>query len=135
MVGRLRVGGFGVPIGFSTLKPDVSGEDAAGVSLALLPAIVANPNWGPRTDFSELMILSRSASGIAPPTLAAFPSNSACNPGILKLSSAALKPLAQCAGPAFKSTERSPVIFWAPNTVLSESVMELRVASSPTVPE
>src|ERR1700680_1830605 len=128
MVGRLRVGRFGSPIGFSTLKPDVSAEDAVGV---LLPAIVANANWGPRTDFSELMILSRSASGIAPPTLAAFPSNSACNPEILKLSSAALKPLAQCAGPAFKSTERSPAIFCAPNTVLSESVMELRVGVSP----
>src|ERR1700730_3068175 len=65
MVGNLRADRFG----------------AQTWLVAPLPAIVASANWGPRGDFSELMILSRSASGIAPPTVTASPSNSACDPG------------------------------------------------------
>jgi len=120
----------------TSLEPaDESADDAAAVLVALLPASAATANRGPRTDFSELMILSRSASGIVPPTLTAFPSNSACDPGVLKLSSAALRSFVQPAWPTCLSTARPPVILSAPNSDLRELVIAARVASSPTVPE
>src|ERR1700730_8234780 len=95
MAGSRRAGLFGPPAGFLPLNPDLSAEDAAAVLVAPLPAIVATANRVPRADFSKLMIPSRSALGIVPPTLTAFPSNSARDPGVLKLSSAALRSFVQ----------------------------------------
>jgi hypothetical protein len=45
-----------------SLTPDLSDGDAIAILVAPVPAIVANMNWGPRGDFSEPMILSRSES-------------------------------------------------------------------------
>src|SRR5208283_2669779 len=135
MVGRLMADRLGASIGLLLPAPDLSADDAIAISVAPPPTIGANKNWGPRTDFSELIILSRSASGIVPPIVTASPSNSACDPGGLNLSSAALRSLVQLAGVACWSTTRSPVTLLAPNTVLSESVIAKRVVLSLTVPE
>jgi hypothetical protein len=82
----------------------------------------------------------RTASGLAgsrrsPIISSKRRSNSACEPGVLKLPSAVLRSFVQPAGPACLSTASSPEMLMAPNTVLSESVIAVRVASSLTVPE